>query len=495
MKILVHSPLTGGAFARYPLMLSVIQDFLDQGHEVVCVECDGAVPACVMNLEQSPAVCRYCIARGAKGRSRVRPQPQQRRLSSYLDGGTTAALAASEDDFMDGPSLKAVQYRGVDVGYAALSSYAHVTRDPEPDASRPEIRSVLQRLVNTGKIVFEAYERALGQEEPDLVAVFNGRLAIDRPVLRACLAAGIDCHVYEISLGVDTIIRYENALPHDIACLRRQIDDVWSAAATDIATDREAVGRSFFEIRRPSNTPADDAIRINSPTFTGRQREGRLPEDWNAEHKNIVVYGSSDDEFCAISPEWEQSVYAGQFEALDAMCRGLAGTDAHVFFRMHPRLRGMEQPYVRRIATMGGEHENLTVILPESPVSSYALLDHCDVVCTFRSTMTLEAPYWDKPCIALANSLFSQLGVTYNPKTHDEVMAMLRSELAPKDPLPAICYGYYRLCSGFKNSYYHGDQSRGGRRGYTFKGRPIFVGGWPLVGYRLSRFRQRIRWA
>ena len=192
-------------------------------------------------------------------------------LSSYLDSATIAALAAGEDDFEDGPSLKALQYRGVDVGYAALSSYAHVTRDPEPAASRPEIKGVLQRLVNTGKIVFEAYERALAEEKPDLVAVFNGRLAIDRPVLRACRAAGIDCHVYEISLGVDTIIRYENALPHDIACLRRQIDDLWSQAAAD----REAVGRSFYEIRRPSKkSGAASTIRINAPTFTDRQREG-----------------------------------------------------------------------------------------------------------------------------------------------------------------------------------------------------------------------------
>jgi len=126
-------------------------------------------------------------------------------------------------------------------------------------------------------------------------------------------------------------------------------------------------------------------------------------------------------------------------------------------------------------------------------VSSYALLDSADLVLAFRSTMSIEAVYWGKPCIVLSASIYKPLGATYNPSTHDEVVELIRTDLAPKDKTPALKMGYYLMKRGFSNPYFTADIGQG-RRGYSFRGDPILVEGLSRWRYLASRERQKLKW-
>ena len=500
MKVVAHNPCAAGAFARLPLMLSVMQELLDAGHEVVDVVCDGAVPACVISLETQEAICSFCHKRALAGAARVRGKLRVLELYDFVRPEVRLALAVKREAFTDLAELKAIHYQGVDIGYAALSSYAHVTRDPDPDLADPRVRTTLQALLTTGKLVHEAWTHVLAQERPDRIVMFNGRLAIDRPVLRLCQQRGIECHVYEITAGVDGVARFENALPHDIDYLVRDIRATWDAAGED----RGDVASAFYAMRRAGaavGQAAGQSIRTNEVSYVGRQVGGWLPEGWRADAHNVVLFGSSDDEFGAIAPEWEVAVYPSQLEAVHALGRSLAGSDTRVYFRMHPRLAGMDRPFVHAMRALIGRYPNVIVVPPESPVSSYALLDAAAVVMTFRSTVTMEAIFAGKPCVTLANSYYRQLGGSYAPTTHAEVLALLRAPSSgrplppPKNPLPALQFGYWRMRSGRSQVHYAGDKTRGSRRGYTFQGDSIDVGGLAKLRYRLARWRQKRTWA
>ena len=246
MKVVVHNPCAAGAFVRLPLMLSMMQERLDAGDEVVSIECDAAVPACVVTLDGDPAICRFCAVRAARGRGLLSRPIRVRQLSEFVPPHLATQVRSSRDSFASLAEFKALCHQGVDVGYAALSTYAHVTRDPEPDLSRRVVRDRLQRLVHTARLVHAAWQRVLAEERPDLVLMFNGRLDIDRPVLRACQAAGVPCHAYEVGMGVDAVTRFDNALPHDIGYLVRTIDALWQQAGPE----RAEVGAAFFQMRR-----------------------------------------------------------------------------------------------------------------------------------------------------------------------------------------------------------------------------------------------------
>ncbi len=470
-----------------------MQEAIDAGHEVVHVRCDGQLPACTANLEHGRSICSYCIERGRRGLDLVTGEYSDRDLTDYIGTERLEALKSEADQFEDLQKLRALTFGAMDIGYAALSSCAHVARNSEPNLDNPLVRRVIQRLLNTGKIVFEAISNAIEAEKPDRVIIYHGRSAIDRAALRACNDQGVECHVYETALGVNKLIYFKNALPQDIGNFVTTVDELWDSAPDD----KREVGKLFFEMRRSGTMSAsegDAKIATQDRVYVGRQEPGYLPESWSSEQRNVVIYGSSDDEFVAISPEYETTIYPDQLEATRRIAESLLDEPlVRIYFRVHPRQKGVDNEYTRSLRRLEAEFANLAVVSADSRVSSYSLLDHADCVLSFRSTMAIEAVYWKKPSIILSSSIFKPLGATYNPESHDEVIGLVRADLPPKDPTPALKVGYFRMRGGFTHPYFEGD-IRKGSQGYTFKGNRITVGRFQRMRYFFARERQRKRW-
>ena len=494
MKILVYNPLIAVWRPRFPAILAITQELIEEGHEVVFLGCDSSVPACTANLDHARSICGYCMSRRDKGLSLLQGRFQQRGLADYLEPGRAAALRASQDEIPDVDALRVLEYRDADIGYAAFSSYAYTARKPEPNLENPTVHAVVQRLANTGKLVYEALRSAIDREQPDRVILHHGRGAIDRAALRACQHTGTEAWLYETALGVNRLLVFKNALPHDIDNFVRRIDEHWDAAPSD--HDKRAIGSAFYQMRRSGRSKIETegaTLATQDRSFTSLQREGKFPGDWSETRKNVVIFGSSNDEFIAISPEYEEGIYENQVDALDRLSRSLEGKPYHLYFRAHPRQRRVENDYMRSLMALDAARSNVTVVPADSPVSSYALLDRANVVFAFRSTMSMEAAFWGKPAVILSASLFKKLGASYNPASHEEVLDLLARDLKPKDSTPAIKFGYYQMTSGFEQRHYGGDLSKG-RNGYTFRGDPVHVGGLTRLRYMLSRERQRIKW-
>lgn len=493
MKVLVYNPLTAVWRPRLPAILSIIQELIDDGHEVVFIGCNRSVPACTANLDHTRAICDYCVARKRKGLDLLSGGFVERDLLDYVSRERAAEILSGVDRITDVAVLRDLKYRGADVGYAAYSSYAYVSKKSEPDLGRSSVRAVIQNLIHTGEIVYEAISNAIATEHPDRVVLYHGRSAIDRAALRACQHAGVECLIYESALSLNELTYFKNALPQDIENTARMAAELWENAPAD----RFEIGKSFFEMRRngASRALASGAeIATQDKSFIGRQVEGRLPDDWSDARKNVVIYGTSNDEFDAISSEYDDGIYRDQIEALDRISKSLEDDPGiHLYFRLHPRQAGVRNAYTMGLEKVGERRSNVTIVSAGSDVSSYALLDGADIVLAFRSTMSIEAVYWDKPCIVLSASIYKPLGATYNPSSHEEVVELIRSNLAPKDKTPAIKMGYYLMKRGFSNPYFKADIGQG-RRGYSFRGDPIVIEGLDRWRYIAARELQKLKW-
>ncbi len=493
MKVLIYNPLTAVWRPRLPAMLSVLQESIDAGDEVVYIACDRNVPACTATLDHSRAVCSYCMARNDRGLSLVDGAFSRRSLSDYLSEDRYQELWHSADDFADPDQLRLLHYHGADIGYAALSSFAYVARNSRPDLDSPAVRGVIQKLLNTGKIVYEALTEAIQRECPDRVILFHGRSAIDRAALRACDHLGTECHVYETALAVNKLLYFKNALPQDIDYFVKMVEALWD----DAPEDRVEIGKLFFEMRRQGATGAGTGkamIATQDRVYVGDQQDGLIPSGWDDSFRNVVIFGSSDDEFVAISPDYESSIYSSQLDATGKICAALADDkNIRVYYRAHPREKGGKNDALNELLALAERCDNLVVIPANSSVSSYALLDRADTVLAFRSTMAVEAVYWGKPCILLSCSIFKPLGATYNPLDHEEVIEMIRAGLSPMDRTPVLKLGYFRIRGGFSSPYFEGDM-RKGAKGYSFKGQSTGVSGLKHWLYFIARERQRVKW-
>jgi hypothetical protein len=129
--------------------------------------------------------------------------------------------------------------------------------------------------------------------------------------------------------------------------------------------------------------------------------------------------------------------------------------DRHEFFfyvRVHPNLAHVNNSQTR--ALHGISRENVAVIPAHSPVSSYALLDACEKVVVFGSTIGTEATHSGKPAILCSAAFYASLDAVYRPISHKEVIQLLGVWLPPKPITGALQYGFYLKTFGRNFQYF-----------------------------------------
>lgn len=172
------------------------------------------------------------------------------------------------------------------------------------------------------------------------------------------------------------------------------------------------------------------------------------------------------DGFAAIGGEWNNRLYADQLDGLCILRASLEKLPSNIKFY----LRNVDSPLTRGLRAL--DHPSLIVVPPESPVGSYALMKACDTVLTYGSTMGIEAVFHSKPSILAGKSFYQDLGGTYNPRSRDEFLELLKHPLPPKSIEAALRYGYFYETYGYPFKYFIADAYHAG----TFKGRRLNYG-------------------
>jgi hypothetical protein len=296
----------------------------------------------------------------------------------------------------------------------------------------------------------------------DRVYVFNGRLAPLRAVLRACQERSVECYTHERGRDPTRYILLQNTTIHDIGMVHDLIWETWNAPDAD--PDREKVAREWYETRARGK---DERSHV-----AGQHRQ-RLPVDWDESKRNIAVFVSSEDEVAAISDAWRNPLYETQIAGLQAIVESLRADprEIHLNIRAHPFLSLVDNAQTKALAELAAPF--VTVIPPADPVDTYELMRNSVSVLTFGSTAGIEAVYWGIPSILAGMTHYRNMGVTYNPATHDELIQLLYRDLEPTPIEPTLAYGYFWPTFGLPHRYYTAEAHFKGR----FKGvriRPSF---------------------
>jgi hypothetical protein len=460
MKVLVAAPFAINT-PHYETSLELMQRHLDAGDEVVMLQCNAALFSCDANPHHAFAACAQCMYRRHAG-LRLLSRPVRTAPVFSLTGEDRRALSALQLEFADIEDLKCYCPEGFDLGYAVLSSLISMLRSAEPDLHALRNRRLLRRLMIATYAVFRSVRNYLAAEKPDRVYVYNGRYASSRAVLRAGQQAGVDVYVHEVGSTIHHYALYLNHMPHELRPAERAAREAWAAADP---AERVRVAEDYYR----------DLSRGVVQTwfaYTKEQQAGLLPPGWDATKLNIAIYNSSEDEFAAISDEWRSPLYASQIDGLRRIIDSVAGdARVHLYLRVHPNLRHVSDAFTARLAQLRGP--NFTLIPADSPVSSYALLWNVGKVVTFGSSMGIEATFWGKPSILAGVSLYRNLGATYNPGSHEELVRLLYADLQPAPKEGALIYGYHRRTFGIPFKY--------------FRAESVFEGQFKSVRLRPSR--------
>ncbi|HLS86468.1 MAG TPA: hypothetical protein VK043_09250, partial [Burkholderiales bacterium] len=420
MKVLIAAPFAINT-PHFETALELAQRHLDEGDEVIMLECDAHLFSCDANPNHGLHGCGPCIARRRAG-LRLLSAPIRTAPVYRLGSEDRQRLAGLKVDFTSAESLKACVVDGFDIGYAALSSLISVRRSSTPELAERRNARLLRRILVTAYAVFLSTHNYLRAENPDRVYVYNGRYAPTRAVLRACQQAGVECMLHEVGSTLQHYALFRNRMPFELAHIEALMRETWAQAPDSV--ERERVARGFFENQARG-------IVESWFSYTADQQADRLPEGWRPDRHNVAIFNSSEDEFAAYSDEWRSPLYESQLDGLQRLLKDLGGeAGLHLYLRVHPNLRNVKDGFTAGLERLSAP--NFTLIPAASKVSSYALLQASDTVLTFGSQMGIEATYWGKPSVLAGVSLYRNLGATYNPASHAELVELLRAKLAPK---------------------------------------------------------------
>lgn len=435
-KVLIFS--AGGQGYQEGLQLNEAIEQYKKGNEVTFLSCDESVGACNDNKNFNPTRCLLC--KYYQKLNRKKYLPKGIKLLSIKDFVTDDIIEISKRKFhyTDIETLRNIKFHGVDIGLGTISSYISFTRNLDPSIDE-ESHQYFDKLMSSEVLITLVLERILKEEQYDLIIFHNGRFAIFKPFLNIAQNNQIEyicTEAYLDAKGNITKNYFYNDIPHNLKPYKDKFYEAWKNAE-DSGIDRVSIGKSFFERRRNAQGTGDKI-------YTAGQNKTVFVENWDESKENIVIFNSSEDEFYAVSGDFEKGkVFKSQLEGIKKILEHYSNDSTkHFYLRVHPNLIPVKYSYHTDLYSLS--YPNLTVIPANSAVSSYSLLDKADKVITFGSTMGIEATYAHKPSICIGPSFYEMLNVAYHPKSAAEVWKYIDCrELKDKYNEQVLIYGYF----------------------------------------------------
>lgn len=460
MKILFYVTFVGTPF--FETELELMEKHLKAGDEVYLLKCNEAFKTCLKNLNHHKVVCLGCKSMLKNG---------LKFLSS--DKITILDIPPNElgDEnlsFKNVAELMSYKINDMAVGLAAASSLVHRFLDHDFDTKKYQEEINIE--ISTALHVYDFFENIVKEIKPDAVYIFNGRFSTTRPATEICRKMRIDFYTHEHAGLNKSNNRYtlcKNTLPQDIDYYNQNIQELTKS----IGENEYRLGEKFYSDRR-SNTEECWC------SYTQKQKNGLLPATFDKKRRNIAIFNSTIEEGATFAC-WKNRIYKDEDDAIFRILDAFKDKNSIFFYlRLHPNLNhNKESAQMKELREIMRRFKNIEVIQPNSPVSTYGLVDSCNVVLTFGSTVGAEACFWGKPSILAGRAVYESLDCCYKPKSHEEVVNLLKSDLAPKDRLEAIKYGYWQFVRGVPHSYFKHEGLYYG----TFKGKRVL----PNFIYRL----------
>lgn len=403
--------------------------------EIYWCYCHKAISSCFGNLNGCSSICSFCHSMykryGKKYGKGVHMVPIDK--NGFVHGQRYSWSFESVDQ------IKNIVYRDVYIGYSILSLYFSYTKDLDLKnitLLRQYIKPLIDEICD---FVDYSYE-LIQQIHPDEIVSFNGRFFDNRLFYDIANVLAIKYISLEVIGGYGDPFKkvsFNGGLPHSIQVNTQRIEDLWRKSPLSDKKKSE-IASSFYTRRRAGILVADNAV------YTSAQKQGVLPQGFNHTHKNIAIFNSSPDEFEAVGGEWEENiVFFSQFDAIEYLLKN-SNPEVHYYLRIHPHLKNVDYIAYKDLYKLC-IYPNLTIIPPESNVSTYSLMDACEKVITFGSTMGVEATYWGKPSVLIGRAMYEKLNVCYSVSDKDEIIPLLERKLTPKPQIGSLKYAYYLL--------------------------------------------------
>jgi len=427
MKILFYSHM-GLAPLHLGMELELIENLKKEGHDIYIIRCENQLNSCFFNPCHNLIGCAICKTRAKKFHQYLGIDPKHIFLLKDMLQGKKIRMPT----FNSLETLLGWYYEGINIGRGVASSVISLERDYNIDNNKRQ-KELIEHQALTAINALLNFKLFLQEIKPDYVYLFNGRFAEQFPLIELCQLHKIPFSTYECGATYQKYQIYEQALPHSIMENHRIMMRLWEE---NTKSNKIEIAQNWFNTKRNGT----NKHRFN---FLKNQKKGNLPADFNQSKRNIVIFNSSEDEMKVIE-EWKTELYTHQNEAIRTIVAYFQKKqpDFHFYIRMHPNLAKVDNLQTKELYAL--EFNNITLIKPTEVVDSFALVENCEKIITFGSTIGIEATFWNKTSILLGRAFYEKLDATYVPTSYEELFSLLTTvDLPPKSKESTYPYGHF----------------------------------------------------
>ncbi len=438
--------------SHYETELELLYNHLEKGDRVVQLICDSDLPACDINPFYQPEACERCISKRKNGYASLPKIPIIRSFFNLTEDDKIR-IKQTPKNFESISELKKLKVDEYELGYSIASSIISYFRDPNPQLDPKWVERYIIGCLG----VYFSMINYLKSNQTDLVYAFNGRLSHTKAVLQACKFMQVKCLLHERGNSMPFYSLFENTSIHDLKNTQRLIVETWENADP---IERVEKATQWFQTRIGGKMENWFSF-LEAQTF-------ELPENWDETKKNILICNSSEDEFASLNDEWKNHLYLNQTDGIIKIINDTKNLEnIHIYLRIHPHLAKVNNKDLSDLLAL--KSKNLTIIPASSLISTYNLVNHVSQVITFGSTIGMEATFMGKPSILAGKSFYYNLGGTYDPSSHLELIQLINSDLGPKSKEKALMFAYYFGTFGVRFKHYSPEDFGKGK----FKGKYI----------------------
>lgn len=428
MKILSFIPFAD-ARGHHETDIEFALEMRADNHEIFYLQCASSLTACDINPDHKWHKCQECHSTSNRSLDLLEV-PATHRVQLVRGNNRKLPILPK---FKNVEELKNFEWQGHALGSAVAASVILITRDTDPDFDR--YGSFVQRTAEMFCHVYFEVKEAIEKIKPDLLYVFNGKSGVMNAAFCAAKEAGVRVAVGER----DSYRKYlvlDNAICIDLEYLKNSIADFEKRMQSDPAGETQA--KEWFLKNRNGNKE----LLCN---YLRNQKNGELPEGFDPQKRNFVIFQSSDDEI-ASDKYWAATLFPSQTVALKETLEKITDPNIHFYVRLHPNLIGLDNAQTRMFSEISAP--NLTMVAADSKIDSYALMEACEKVIVFQSTIGIESVFWNKPVILIGRAVYEDMGAVYFPKTKNDYFDLLKKTIEPTGPSKALAYGYWLMNRG-----------------------------------------------
>lgn len=403
---------------RLETELEIADEHIKNGYDVTLLSCMGGLITCPDNPKHRKLKCLSCTSRLNAGYKWLGKDHATLKRMYNVSNEQYEVI----DKLMAQPlncwnDLRLIQIDKDDVGEAAFSELVSHLRETHPDFNKKNIVFGMKLLENAMVAHFSILNHLI-DEKPDKFMLFNGRISPYRPALRVGVSLGIDTKVFEVLTNFDKYVLTDMTYPHNPIALGKQYLIAYEETKYTIE-EKNIIASEWFLKRR-------EGISTDQLLFTKKQKKGCGINDMKKNpNLKIGIFISSEDELLAIA-EFKSPFYKDQNNAIAQIADDLKDKGISLIVRGHPNLMGLNNAQTNGLSEVCSSRSNIKYIPPESKVSTYELIDACNVILVFGSTVGIEAVHKRKPTILMGQAVYKGFGGTIEPNSHEELIKILK---------------------------------------------------------------------